>query len=90
MAVQLHNELKGEGFIVAPLHPGELIPLPSAQITTNVVSLTGWVATDMGKQAGDGGMPAEKSAAGLAKVIAGLDSSKSGRFYDWAGEGLPW
>lgn len=24
MAVQLHNELNGEGFIVVPLHPGEL------------------------------------------------------------------
>lgn len=44
----------------------------------------------MGKQAGDGGMPAEKSAQGLAKVIAGLDASKSAHFYDFSGEELPW
>ena len=44
----------------------------------------------MGNQAGDGGMPVEKSAAGLAKVIEGLVPSKSGHFYDWSGEELPW
>lgn len=53
-------------------------------------AFAGWVATEMGRQAGDGGMPAEKSAAGLAKVIEGLGSSKSGHFYDWSGEELPW
>lgn len=44
----------------------------------------------MGTQAGDGGMPVEKSAAGLAKVMEGLEPSKSGHFYDWSGEELPW
>lgn len=44
----------------------------------------------MGNQAGSGGMPVEKSAAGLVQVIKGLDLSKSGHFYDFSGEELPW
>jgi hypothetical protein len=44
----------------------------------------------MGKQAGDGGMPIEKSAAGIVKVVNELDESKSAHFYDWSGQELPW
>jgi len=55
----------------------------------SVVALhPGWVRTDMGGPAAEIGV--EESAAGLLKVIDGLDAGSTGQFRDWRGEVLPW
>jgi NAD(P)-dependent dehydrogenase (short-subunit alcohol dehydrogenase family) len=48
----------------------------------------GWVHTDMGGSGADIS-PAE-SASGLRKVIAELTPERSGRFWNYNGEELPW
>jgi NAD(P)-dependent dehydrogenase (short-subunit alcohol dehydrogenase family) len=48
----------------------------------------GWVRTDMGGP-GAPGLP-EESVAGLRRVIAGLTEKKSGSFFAFDGEELPW
>ncbi len=53
-----------------------------------VVMHPGYVQTDMNE--GQGNITPEQSAAGLMKVITGLDASDNGKFYDWQGEELPW
>lgn len=50
----------------------------------------GWVATDMGRIAGDGGMPVAKSAAGILKVVEKLTPQNSATFYNYDGTTLPW
>ncbi len=50
----------------------------------------GWVATDMGRRAGDGGMPVEKSVAGILKVVDKLRPQNSATFYNYDGTTLPW
>ncbi len=51
----------------------------------------GWVATDMGNTAGDGGMPVEKSVKGIVEVVESkLNFQNSPLFVDWQGERLPW
>lgn len=47
----------------------------------------GWVATDMG---GSGGMDVDKSASGIKKLVLGLKHEDSAKFYNYAGEALPW
>jgi NAD(P)-dependent dehydrogenase (short-subunit alcohol dehydrogenase family) len=53
-----------------------------------VVLHPGWVQTDMGGT----NAPTTKteSVSGMRKVIAGLTTQQSGRFYDFEGEELPW
>ncbi|KAJ3494936.1 hypothetical protein NLG97_g3754 [Lecanicillium saksenae] len=50
----------------------------------------GWVATDMGRISGDGGMPASKSASGILSVIEKLKPQNSATFYNYDGTTLPW
>ncbi|KAK0436432.1 hypothetical protein EV421DRAFT_1124523 [Armillaria borealis] len=71
LAVQYHNELEKEGFIVVPVHPG-------------------WVATDMGKQLGDGGIEPRVSAQGVVRVVEGLKREDSAKFFQFDGTPLPW
>ena len=53
-----------------------------------VVIHPGYVQTDMNE--GQGNITPDQSAAGLMKVITGLDASDNGKFYDWEGNDLPW
>ncbi|MDY0874455.1 SDR family oxidoreductase [Dongia rigui] len=48
----------------------------------------GWVQTDMGGT--DAALKVEDSAAGIIKVIAGLDAAKGGGFFGYDGETIPW
>ncbi len=50
----------------------------------------GWVATDMGRLSGDGGMPPEKSAAGILSVVQKLKLDDSATFFNYDGTTLPW
>lgn len=51
----------------------------------------GWVATDMGNTAGDGGMPVEKSVKGIVDIIGSkLTYENSPLFVDWEGRSMPW
>lgn len=50
----------------------------------------GWVSTDMGRIAGDGGMPVSKSAAGIINVVNNLTPQDSAKFYNYDGSTLPW
>ncbi|KAM5363621.1 hypothetical protein ACJZ2D_011905 [Fusarium nematophilum] len=50
----------------------------------------GWVATDMGKRAGDGGIPVTESVAGLKKLILGLGKESGAKFFNYDGTPLPW
>lgn len=82
-----------------PIHPGEF-PFPTMLsrskksyigcLTLLSQPVAGWVATEMGSIAGSGGMPVEKSAAGIVEVIGGLDPTKSAHFVNFANEELPW
>lgn len=54
----------------------------------SVVLHPGWVQTQMGGEGAPVG-PAD-SAAGLWRVIRGLEKNQSGRFFDFRGEELPW
>ncbi len=55
---------------------------------TFVVFHPGYVQTDMNE--GQGNITPAQSAAGLTKVIAGLNAKDNGKFYDWQGKELPW
>jgi NAD(P)-dependent dehydrogenase (short-subunit alcohol dehydrogenase family) len=48
----------------------------------------GWVRTPMGGPAA--AISPASSAAGMVRVLAGLDLSKSGRFWAWDGSEVPW
>jgi NAD(P)-dependent dehydrogenase (short-subunit alcohol dehydrogenase family) len=48
----------------------------------------GWVQTDMGGPTASVTVP--DSAAGIRRVVGGLQSSDNGRFYDYAGDEIPW
>ncbi|MBC7691444.1 MAG: SDR family oxidoreductase [Methylotenera sp.] len=55
---------------------------------TSVVVHPGWVKTEMG----GAGAPTEtaESAAGILKLISGLKSSDTGKFFDYEGDSLSW
>lgn len=55
---------------------------------TCVVLHPGWVQTDMGGS--NARITPSESVAGLLKVIRGLKTGDSGKFYDYAGEEIPW
>lgn len=48
----------------------------------------GWVRTDMGGKSAP--LAVTESAAGIIKVIAGLDAAHSGGFFNYNGQALPW
>ncbi len=48
----------------------------------------GWVRTDMGGAGAP--LAPEESVAGMRRVVARLGKADSGRFYDYAGESIPW
>ncbi len=48
----------------------------------------GWVKTDLTNHTGN--YTTQESAAGLFKIITGLDASDNGHFYDFQGKELPW
>lgn len=48
----------------------------------------GWVRTDMGGKSAP--LAVKDSAAGIIQVIAGLDSPKSGGFFNYDGDSIPW
>lgn len=53
-----------------------------------VVLHPGWVQTDMGGPQAPVTPP--DSIAGMRRVLAGVDMSRTGRFYDFTGEEIPW
>lgn len=50
----------------------------------------GWVATDMGNIAGEGGMKVEDSVRGMLEVVGGLKEDDSAKFWKYDGTILPW
>lgn len=64
--------------------------LHEAEGFTVVTMHPGWIATDMGKLAGDGGMPVSKSAEGVLKVVESLKFEDSAKFLGFDGSTLPW
>jgi NAD(P)-dependent dehydrogenase (short-subunit alcohol dehydrogenase family) len=48
----------------------------------------GWVRTDMGGPRAD--IDVQTSVSGMLRVIAGLRAADSGKFFNYAGEQLPW
>ena len=56
-------------------------------VSVNVLH-PGWVRTDMGGRQAD--LAPEESVKGMRRVIAGLDPARTGKFYDYKGEELPW
>ncbi|KAH8704151.1 hypothetical protein BGW36DRAFT_313715 [Talaromyces proteolyticus] len=50
----------------------------------------GWVATDMGNEAGSGAMPIPKSVEGILHVLEKVTLEDSAKFYLWDGAILPW
>ncbi|PBK59970.1 NAD(P)-binding protein, partial [Armillaria solidipes] len=71
LAVQYADELKEEGFVVVPMHPG-------------------WVATDMGSLAGEGGMQPSVSAKSIVDVVEGLKKDDNAKFFRFDGTLMPW
>jgi NAD(P)-dependent dehydrogenase (short-subunit alcohol dehydrogenase family) len=61
--------------------------LRSRGISIAVIS-PGWVKTDMG--GANATIDVKESAAGIRKVIAGLNIGISGQFFNYSGETLPW
>jgi len=61
--------------------------LSAKGITTAAIS-PGWVKTDMGGKSAP--LAVGDSAAGIIKVIAGLDESRSGGFFNYNGDVIPW
>jgi len=55
---------------------------------TSVVLHPGWVKTDMGGP--NGLIDAQESVSGMKNVIDGLDLSKSGHFFNYDGNEIPW
>ncbi len=70
LAVQYADELKEEGFVVVPVHPG-------------------WVATDMGSLAGEGGMEPSVSAKSIVDVVEGLKKDDNAKFFRFDGTLMP-
>ena len=64
--------------------------LHAAEGFTVVPIHPGWVATDMGRISRDGGMPPEKSAAGIIGVLQKLKLNDSATFFNYDGTTLPW
>lgn len=64
--------------------------LHAAENFTVIPIHPGWVDTDMGRIAGDGGMPPEKSAAGIIGVLQKLKLNDSATFFSYDGTTLPW
>jgi len=56
-------------------------------IATAAIS-PGWVRTDMGGKSAP--LAVADSAAGIIKVIAGLDATTSGGFFSYSGDVIPW
>jgi len=48
----------------------------------------GWVRTEMGGEGAD--ISPEQSAAGIRQVLAGLDETRHGGFFDYSGATIPW
>ncbi|SJL06631.1 uncharacterized protein ARMOST_09973 [Armillaria ostoyae] len=71
LAVQCADELREEGFVVVPVHPG-------------------WVATDMGSLAGEGGMEPSVSAKSIVDVVKGLKKDDNAKFFRFDGTLMPW
>lgn len=61
--------------------------LSAKGILTAAIS-PGWVKTDMGGKSAP--LAVQDSAAGIIKVIAGLDPAKSGGFFNYNGDTIPW
>jgi NAD(P)-dependent dehydrogenase (short-subunit alcohol dehydrogenase family) len=61
--------------------------LSAKGISTAAIS-PGWVKTDMGGKSAP--LAVGESAAGIIKVIASLDQAKSGGFFNYSGETIPW
>lgn len=76
IAVQAHNDLNFGGS-----EEGEFIVVPLHP---------GWVATDMGKKVGDGGMSPKVAGKKLVDLILRLGKEHSGKFIGPDGEVLPW
>ena len=55
---------------------------------TSVVLHPGWVQTRMGGAGAD--ITVEVSVTGMLQVIAGLDMAKTGKFYNYQGDEIPW
>ena len=53
-----------------------------------VVIHPGWVRTDMGGR--NAAISVEESARGIYALMAGLDESRHGRFWNWDGREHPW
>ena len=61
--------------------------LRSRGISVAVIS-PGWVKTDMGGS--EATLNVKESAAGIRKVIAGMNVGLSGHFFNYSGEEIPW
>ena len=61
--------------------------LRSRKISVAVIS-PGWVKTDMGGS--NATLDVKESAAGIRKVIAGMNVGLSGHFFNYSGEEIPW
>lgn len=57
---------------------------------TVVMVHPGWVKTDMGTKAGDGGITAAESAEGILRLVESLKQDDSAKFFDYKGDVLPW
>lgn len=68
VVVQLHNELREEGFMVVAVYPG-------------------WVATGMGRIAGDSGMKGRRQRLEVVQELQALDSVG---FFNYDGTILSW
>jgi len=58
------------------------------QGVTSIVMHPGWVQTDMG--GAQAPLQVEESIAGMIEVIQELNIEKTGKFYNYKGEELPW
>ncbi|WP_374379062.1 SDR family oxidoreductase [Dongia sp.] len=61
--------------------------LSAKGILTAAIS-PGWVKTDMGGKSAP--LAVQDSAAGIIQVIGGLDAAKSGGFFNYNGDTIPW
>jgi NAD(P)-dependent dehydrogenase (short-subunit alcohol dehydrogenase family) len=69
-----------------PYHVNEL----SGAGFTVVSVHPGWLATEMGNIAGEGGMPVSESAAHILKIVEGLRLEDGAKFFNYDGTTLPW
>lgn len=80
----IYRSSKAAVNMVATLAATELAPRGILSIPVH----PGWVRTDMGGSGAD--ISPEESVSGLRKVIADLTPERSGRFWNYNGEELPW